>query len=94
MWKDNDASTYVNSVRESVQAGEQENRGQVVLGEKETVHRPLVQLSGQLVCKHNKNVMWCRTSWAIPSHMQQGIFYMHQPTDRIAHAMAVVIPVM
>ena len=33
-------------------------------------------------------------TWAILSNQQQGFFYMHHPTDRIAHNMAFVTPVM
>ena len=33
------------------------------------------------------------TTWAMFSDQQQGFFYMHHPTDRIAHTMAFVTPV-
>ena len=32
-------------------------------------------------------------TWAILSDYQQGFFYMHHPTDRIAHITAFVTPV-
>ena len=32
------------------------------------------------------------STWATTSEKQQGIFYMHHPTDRIAHTMAFVTP--
>ena len=31
-------------------------------------------------------------TWATLSDQQQGIFYMHHPTDRITHTTAFVIP--
>ena len=33
------------------------------------------------------------TTWATLSEQQQGLFYMHYPTDRIAHTTAFVTPV-
>ena len=33
------------------------------------------------------------TTWVTLSNEQQGFFYMHHPTDRIAHTMAFVTPV-
>ena len=36
----------------------------------------------------------CHTNRTSPFHYQQGIFYMHHPTDRIAHTMNFVISVM
>ena len=43
-------------------------------------------------------VIWCRTYGIIHSdsergNPQQGLFYMHNPTDRIAHTTAFVIQV-
>ena len=32
------------------------------------------------------------TTWATLFDSQQGIFYMHHPTDRIAHTMAFITP--
>ena len=33
------------------------------------------------------------TTWATVSDLQQGMFYMHHPIDRIAHTTAFVTPV-
>ena len=33
------------------------------------------------------------TVWATPSDWQQGIFCIHQPTDKIVHTMALIKPV-
>ena len=40
-----------------------------------------------------KGKLTVSTKWATLSKSQQGIFYMHHPTDRIVHTTAFITPV-